>query len=47
MSMWDWVMIIAEIVKLIAEGMSKSQAVCAVGHKFGISAAEIWKHGGF
>ena len=47
MSVWDWVIIIAKILELIAGGMSKSQAVASVASMFNVSESEIWKHGGF
>lgn len=47
MSGLEWLRIIAKILELIAEGMSKSQAVSIVADKFHVSANEIWKHGGF
>lgn len=47
MSIWDWIRIIAELLKLIAQGMSKGQAVSAVARMFDISESDIWKHGGF
>ena len=47
MSVWDWVIIIAKILELIAGGMSKTQAVVSVASMFNVSASEIWTHGGF
>lgn len=47
MTVWDWVIIIAKILELIAGGMSKSQAVASVSRMFNVSENEIWKHGGF
>lgn len=47
MSIVDWIKIIAEILKLIAEGMSKEDAVDKTAQKFNVSASSIWKHGGF
>jgi len=47
MGFWDWVKIIAEIVLLIAGGMSKQSAVSKISAKYGVSEDEIWKHGGF
>jgi uncharacterized protein YoaH (UPF0181 family) len=43
----DWLKIIAYILKLIIEGMSKGTAVAMAASKFGVSESEIWKHGGF
>lgn len=47
MSVWDWVIIIAKILELIAGGMSKPQAVASVVSMFNVSESEIRKHGGF
>ena len=47
MLVWDWVIIIAKILELIAGGMSKPQAVASVVGMFNVSASEIWRHGGF
>lgn len=47
MSVWDWVIIIAKILELIAGGMSKTQAVVSVASMFNVSTSEIWRHGGF
>ena len=47
MSVWDWIIIIAKILELIAGGMSKPQAVASVASIFNVSEMEIWKHGGF
>jgi uncharacterized protein YoaH (UPF0181 family) len=47
MSFIDWLKIIAEILRLIAEGMSKNDAVSAAAKKFGVSEGSIWKRGGF
>ena len=47
MSVWDWLIIIAKIIELIAGGMSKTQAVACVADMFDISESEIWRHGGF
>ena len=47
MGIWKWVKIIAEILKLIVEGMDKDEAVINVASKFGVSVDDIWKHGGF
>lgn len=46
-TIWEWVIIIAKILELIAGGMSKSQAVSSVASMFHVSESEIWKHGGF
>lgn len=42
-----WLKVIAYIIQLILEGMSKSVAVSMASAKFGISESKIWKHGGF
>ena len=42
-----WIEIIAKILLLIAEGMSKGDAVRDIAAKMNISEAAIWKHGGF
>ena len=47
MSVWDWVIIIAKILELIAGGMSKPQAVASVASMFNVGKSEIWRHGGF
>jgi len=47
MSVWDWVIIIAKILELIAGGMNKPQAVAYVANLFNISESDIWKRGGF
>lgn len=47
MGVWDWVRIIAEILILIARGMSKDDAVASVSRRFNVPESEIWKHGGF
>lgn len=47
MSVWEWVIIIAKILELIAGGMSKPQAVVRVANMFNTSEGKIWKHGGF
>ncbi|MBE0507430.1 MAG: hypothetical protein IBX50_12060 [Marinospirillum sp.] len=47
MSVWNWVEIIARIILLIAEGMSKEDAVRKASSEFGVSENEIWKRGGF
>lgn len=47
MSVWDWVIIIAKILELIAGGMSKPQAVASVASMFNVTENEIWRHGGF
>ena len=47
MTFWDWLIIIAKILELIAGGMSKPQAVASVANMFNVSESEIWKHGGF
>lgn len=47
MSVWSWVIIIAKILELIAEGMSKPQAVSIVASMFNVSKSDIWKHGRF
>lgn len=42
MASWkDWLKIIAEILILIAGGMSKSEAASKVGKKYGVSPSEI------
>lgn len=42
MASWiDWLKIIAEIIKLIAGGMSEARAAAKVGAKYGISPSEI------
>ena len=46
-TVWEWVIIIAKILELIAGGMSKSQAVSSVAGMFHVCESEIWKHGGF
>lgn len=43
----NWIAIIAKIILLIVEGISKSEAVSCAASKFNISESEIWKHGGF
>jgi len=43
----EWAVIIAKIILLVAEGMSKDQAVSAVAKEFGIPSNKIWEHGGF
>lgn len=47
MNILNWIQIIAQIILLITEGISKSQAVSSAASKFKISESEIWKHGGF
>ena len=47
LSVWDWVIIIAKILELIAGGMSKPQAVASAASMFNVSESEIWNHGGF
>ena len=47
MTALDWIKIILEVIKLIAEGMSKADAVGSVASRFGVSESEIWRHGGF
>lgn len=47
MTVWDWVIIIAKILELIAGGMNKPQAVASAASMFSVSESEIWKHGGF
>lgn len=47
MSVWDWLKIIAKILELISEGMSKTQAVEKAASLFNVCTTEIWKHGGF
>lgn len=47
MLLWNWIIIIAKILELIAEGMSKPQAVASAAKMFKISEKEIWRHGGF
>ncbi len=44
---WKWIIIIAKIAILIAQGMSKKEAVKAVAKQFGIDEKDIWKRGGF
>lgn len=43
MSLKDWLEIIAWILKKIAEGMPKSEAVSLAASRFGVSSADIWK----
>jgi len=47
MSAINWVIIIAEVVLLIAKGLSKDDAVSRVAAKFSVSESDIWSHGGF
>lgn len=49
MIIWDWVKIIAKILELIAEGMSRSEAVGTASMMFGVDVDvdDIWRHGGF
>lgn len=47
MSAWDWVLIIAKILELIANGMNKDLAVKKTSKTFGVDVEEVWKHGGF
>ena len=47
MSVIKWMIIIAKIIKLIAEGMSKPEAVAKAASMFNVCEKEIWKHGGF
>ena len=47
MDIINWIIIIAKILKLIASGIPRPQAVASVASKYNISEAEIWKHGGF
>lgn len=47
MSAADWVKLIAEILKLIADGMSKNDAVAKMARKYGVSESSIWSKGGF
>ena len=43
----DWVKILLLILKYIADGYSKSEAVARAARKYSISEEEIWRHGGF
>lgn len=43
----NWVIIVAKIILLILQGMSKNTAVSTASSLFNISETEIWKHGGF
>ena len=47
MSPWNWVMIIARIIELIAEGMSRAGAVAAAAAIYNVDERKIWKRGGF
>lgn len=47
MTVWDWVLIVAKILELIAGGMNKDLAVKNASKTFGVDAEEVWKHGGF
>ena len=47
MSVWDWVIIIAKILELIAGGMSTPQAIASAASMFNVSESEIWRYGGF
>jgi hypothetical protein len=47
MSLKDWLEIIAWILKKIAEGMPRSEAVSLASSRFGVSTSDIWKKGGF
>ena len=42
-----WIKVIARILLLIAEGLSKEDAVRDTAASLNISEAAIWKHGGF
>lgn len=44
MVIWDWLIIIARILELIADGMSKPQTVAKAASMFHISENVIWKH---
>ena len=44
MSVWIWVEIIAKIVELIAQGMSRTEAVATGALLFNVSEKEILKH---
>lgn len=47
MTALDWITIILEVIRLIAGGMSKADAVSSAADLFGVSESEIWRHGGF
>lgn len=47
MNLKDWLEIIAWILKKMAEGMPKSEAVSLASARFGVSISDIWKKGGF
>ena len=47
MGIWDWIVIIARIIIIIAGGASKAEAVSQASREFGVPEEEIWKHGGF
>ncbi len=42
-----WAVIIAKVILLIAEGMSKAAAVTEASRLFGVLESSIWKRGGF
>ncbi len=45
---WEfWLRIIAQVLLLIAEGMSKEEAAGSAAKMFGTSAEEIFRRGGF
>ncbi len=47
MTGWEWIIILAKIVELIAGGMGRAKAVACVASTYDVSEGEIWKHGGF
>ena len=47
MSVWDWVIIIAKILELIAGGMSKPKDIASASSMFNVSESEIWRYGGY
>ena len=47
LSDFDWKKLIALILRWIADGLSKEEAVAKAAKKFGVSTSSILKHGGF
>lgn len=43
----EWVKIVAEIIEMIAEGLSKDEAVSKAAKKYGVSSSDIYNKGGF
>ena len=44
MSICDGLVIVAKILELVAEGISKSQAVSKTASMFDIDEDDIWRH---